>query len=67
MSPNGEEDLETFRREVPASVYYLPWLGPTDAGRAGTHGVRLDTRPTSATSARTVADVIERRVRKPRP
>ncbi|MCK4764629.1 MAG: AAA family ATPase [Candidatus Aminicenantes bacterium] len=26
---HGEEDLERFRREVPAAVYSLPWLSPS--------------------------------------
>ena len=63
---HGEEDLETFRREVPASVYYLPWLGPTSAGEAGSHGVRVGPSP-PATTTRTLADVVERRVKKARP
>ena len=28
---HSEGDLETFRREVPGSVYHLPWLAPTGA------------------------------------
>jgi hypothetical protein len=31
MMFHGEEDVETFRREVRGSVYSLPWLGPVDA------------------------------------
>jgi hypothetical protein len=61
---HGEEDLEAFRREVPASVYYLPWLGPSNAGHASSHAVRLDTRSTLASTPRHLADVVERRVRK---
>ena len=63
---HGEENIETFRREVPASVYYFPWLGPTSAGEAGSHGVRVGPSPPAATT-RTLADVVERRVKKARP
>jgi hypothetical protein len=41
---HGEEDLETFRREVPASVYYLPWLGPIGAANTDRNCGLADTR-----------------------
>jgi hypothetical protein len=41
---HGEEDLETFRREVPGSVYYLPWLGPIGAANTDGNCVLPDTR-----------------------
>jgi hypothetical protein len=37
---HGDEDLEVFTREVRASVYRLPWLGPV--GVATTSDVSLD-------------------------
>jgi AAA domain len=39
---HGVEDLETFRREVPASVYKLPWLGPIGAGTSKGDGALAD-------------------------
>ena len=50
---HSDEDLETFRREVPGSVYRLPWLTPIGAARPEGDGVHPDKRP-------------ERPVRKPR-
>lgn len=44
MMFHGEEDLEAFRREVPGSVYYLPWLGPIGATRMDRNDVQPDTR-----------------------
>jgi hypothetical protein len=29
---HGEDDLERFRREVPAAEYFLPWLSPAQHG-----------------------------------
>jgi hypothetical protein len=64
---HGEEDLETFRREIPASVYHLPWLGPTTAAQANIHAVRIEPSRTPSTAPLTLADVVERRPRRVTP
>ena len=43
---HGEEAIEIFRREVPGSVYRLPWLGPLGAANGDGNGVRTDTSRT---------------------
>ena len=60
---HGDEALETFRREVPASVYYLPWLGPASASHAGTQGVRTEASRIRPTTPRPLENVVERRDR----
>ncbi len=62
MMLHSEEDLETFRREVPGSVYYLPWLGPIVSASSNGNGVRVDTRQRrAAMKSWELADVMERR------
>ena len=48
---HGEEDLETFRREVPGSVYYLPWLGPRGAAPFTNNAVLRDSSASGAGAA----------------
>ena len=73
-------DLETFRRELPADVYYLPWLGPAGHTRLQNDVRRDQSRPAAGTHlldevarrepAREPAGRVARRapsVRKPRP
>jgi hypothetical protein len=55
---HGEEDLETFRREVPASVYYLPWLAPLGTGATNANGVLRDSPRNAPVKAHTLSDVI---------
>jgi hypothetical protein len=44
---HGEDDLERFRRELPAAVYFLPWLSPAE--QAGPLVVNAaETRPESS-------------------
>lgn len=57
---HGEEDLQTFRREVPGAVYYLPWLGPIGAGRADGNGVLTDARRHEAVVATQTLDSVIR-------
>jgi hypothetical protein len=57
---HSDEDLETFRREVPGSVYHLPWLGPIGATRPNGDGVLSVTRAQRpATKPRTLDQVVK--------
>ena len=57
---HSDEDLETFHREVPGSVYHLPWLGPIGTTRPNGDGVQSDTRAQRpATKPRTLDKVVK--------
>ena len=63
MMFHGEEHVETFRREVRASVYSLPWLGPVDAARSNASAVMPDVRKKPARAPAKLSSVMEVRKR----
>ena len=63
MMFHGEEDVETFRREVRGSVYSLPWLGPVNADGPNGSGVVPNVRRSAAGAPAKLSDVIEIRKR----
>jgi hypothetical protein len=64
---HGEEAVEIFRREVPGSVYRLPWLGPIGAGNGDGNGVRADaSRTRNAQDSSLLCEVMEARIERRR-
>jgi AAA domain len=59
MMFHGEEHVETFRREVPGSVYCLPWLGPVNAAGPDGGAIVPDVRKKPAGAPAKLSSVIE--------
>lgn len=67
---HAEDDVEIFRREVPSSVYHLPWLGPIGVADLPTNDVISDSQwmsqPAGSKSLDTVLRLKDRKQRRGR-